>query len=137
MSIYMAIFIDTSAFVARYIAKDQYHKTALSKWNRLSKSKAKFYTSNFILDEMITLLGRWVDEEFSLEKAYTIYNSDFFTILRPEESDEMKALEFYKKFSDKKIGFTDCVSFALMRKYKIENVFTFDRHFSDVGFIQI
>ena len=133
----MAIFIDTSAFLARYIAKDQYHNTALSKWDKLSKSKSKFYTSNFILDEMITLLGRWVSEEFSLEKAYTIYNSDVFTILRPDDSDEMQALEFYKKFSDKKIGFTDCVSFALMKKHKIEKVFTFDRHFTDAGFTKI
>lgn len=133
----MTIFIDTGAFLARYIVRDQHHKTAISTWNKLHKSKQKYFTSNFILDEMISLLGRWVGEEYALEKAYTIYNSDLFTILRPEESDEMYALEFYKKFRDKKIGFTDCVSFALMKRHKIGYVFSFDRHFVDVGFTEI
>lgn len=130
----MAIFIDTGAFLARYIEKDQHHKEALVKWNKLHKSNSKYFTSNFVLDEMITLLGRWAGEEFSLEKAYSIYNSDSFTILRPEESDEMHALEYYKKYRDKKIGFTDCISFALMKKQRIQKVFSFDRHFADAGF---
>jgi predicted nucleic acid-binding protein len=133
----MAIFVDTGAFLARYIVKDQHHKTAISKWNKLHKSNSKYFTSNFVMDEMITLFGRWVSEEFALEKAYSIYNSDLFTILRPEESDEMHALEYYRKFRDKKIGFTDCVSFALMKKHKIQEVFSFDRHFTDVGFTKI
>lgn len=131
----MAIFIDTGAFLARYIVKDQHHKDALLRWKKLQSAKNKCFTSNFVLDEMITLLGRWVNEDFALEKAYLIYSSDAFTILRPEEADEMLALEYYKKFQDKKIGFTDCVSFALMKKHKISNVFSFDRHFSDAGFI--
>lgn len=109
----------------------------MTKWNQLQKTKAKFYTSNFVLDEMITLLGRWVSEDFALEKAYSIYNSEAFIIVRPEEAEEFHALELYKKFSDKKMGFTDCVSFALMKKYKIQNVFSFDRHFTDAGFTRI
>jgi predicted nucleic acid-binding protein len=133
----MTTFIDTGAFLARYIVKDQHHKSALLKWNKLQKANTKLYTTNFILDELITLLGRWVGEEFSLEKAYNIYHSEVFIILRPDESDEMQALEYYKKFKDKKIGFTDCISFTLMKKNKISNVFSFDRHFSDAGFIHI
>jgi uncharacterized protein len=133
----MTIFIDTSAFLARYIVKDQHHEAAISKWNKLQKTEKNYVTSNFILDEMITLLGRWAGEDISLEKAYSIYNSESFVILRPDESDEMEALRLYKKFSDKKIGFTDCISFALMKRHKIQKVFSFDRHFTDAGFIQI
>ena len=133
----MTIFIDTGAYLARFIVKDQHHKLAMTKWNKLQKSKIKYFTSNFVLDEMITLLGRWVSVEFALEKAYSIYSSEAFIVLRPEEEDEFHALKFYKKFSDKKIGFTDCVSFALMKKHKIQRVFSFDRHFVDVGFTKI
>jgi len=133
----MTIFIDTGAFLARYIVKDQHHKSAITKWKKLHKSNSKYVTSNFVLNEMITLLGRWVGEDFALEKAYSIYNSDSFIILRPEESDEMHALDYFKKYSDKKIGFTDCLSFVLMKKHKIHDIFTFDRHFVDVGFTKI
>lgn len=133
-SISMTIFIDTGAFLARYIVRDQHHNSAMLKWAKLQKSNQKLFTSNFILDETITLLGRWVGEAFSFEKAHHIYRSELFTILRPDESDELQALEFYKKFSDKKIGFTDCISFALMKKCKIQRVFSFDRHFKGAGF---
>ncbi len=130
----MTTYIDTGAFLARYLVKDQFHHSAVVKWNKLHKNKTKCVTSNFVLDEMITLLGRWGGESFSLEKACSIYQSESFVILRPDESDEMQALEFYKKFSDKKIGFTDCVSFALMKRNKLEKVFSYDRHFADAGF---
>lgn len=130
----MSIFIDTGAFLARYIVHDQYHKSSIAIWNKIQKSSNKFVTCNFVLDEMITLLGRWVSEDFSLEKAHHIYNSKSILLLRPDESDELHALELYKKFKDKKMSFTDCVSFALMKKHRIEQVFTFDRHFTDVGF---
>lgn len=133
----MTIFIDTGAFFARYLVKDQHHNTSISLWNKIYKEYARCFTSNFVLDEMITLLGRRVNEEFALEKANSIYNSNFFTILRPEETDELAALEFYKKFSDQKISFTDCVSFALMKRHKIESVFSFDRHFTHAGFSKI
>jgi predicted nucleic acid-binding protein len=133
----MSIFIDTGAFLAKFLINDQHHKSAIITWNKLQKVKDRFFTTNFILDEMITLLGRWVSEDFSLEKAYSIYNSRSFVILRPDEFDELKALEYYKKFKDKKIGFTDCISFTLMKKHRIEQVFSFDRHFTDVGFKNI
>jgi len=32
------------------------------------------------------------------------------------------------------VSFTDCVSFSLMRRYKLSRVFTFDRHFAAAGF---
>jgi len=39
-----------------------------------------------------------------------------------------------RKYADKEISFTDCVSFAIMRRVGIRTAFTFDRHFRDAGF---
>jgi predicted nucleic acid-binding protein len=38
------------------------------------------------------------------------------------------------QFADQRIGLTDCVSFAIMRRHKIRTAFTFDRHFRLAGF---
>jgi predicted nucleic acid-binding protein len=39
-----------------------------------------------------------------------------------------------RKFADQGMSFTDCVSFAIMRRRRIRTVFTFDRHFQQAGF---
>jgi predicted nucleic acid-binding protein len=36
------------------------------------------------------------------------------------------AWDIFTKYEDKKLSFTDCTSFALMKKRGIEKVFTFD-----------
>lgn len=128
------IYIDTGAFLARYLTKDQHHNDAVKKWQKLSVEKEKCFTSNFVLDETFTLLGRWADYDFAAKKAHNIYTSNAFTILRPELDDELAALKYFKKYHDHSVSFTDCISFVLAKKNRIKRVFTFDKHFRDTGF---
>lgn len=128
------VFVDTSAFIAKYLSKDQYHQRAVRKWDEIGTTFNKCYTSNFVLDELFTLLGRWSSYDFAAAKAELIYTSDFFTILRPDVSDELAALQLFQKYADKKISFTDCVSFVLMKKNNIDQVFGYDKHFTAAGF---
>ena len=127
------IFIDTGAFVARYIQQDQHHKQAIKMWEKINKLREKCYTSNFVLDETLTLLGRWTSYAFAAQKAHLIYSSTF-TILRPDQNIELKAIELFGKYADQKISFTDCISFILMKEKKIKRAFSFDNHFSIAGF---
>ncbi len=41
----------------------------------------------------------------------------------------------FKKYDDKDLSFTDCTSFALMKRLKVQTAFTFDGHFQQVGFM--
>ena len=128
------IFIDTGAFLARYIERDQHHATAQRAWPELGGSRQKAFTSNFVLDETLTLLARRISYSFAAERAAFIWASDALTILRPEESDELAALDLFRKYADQKVSFTDCISFALMKRHRLRRVFTFDRHFQAAGF---
>jgi len=103
-------------------------------WDDLIQSRERLFTSNFVLDEAFTALARNAGYGFAAGKARRIYASGAFSILRPFEEQELQALAFFEKFADQKVNFTDCVSFALMRSYKIQRVFTFDRHFRFAGF---
>lgn len=128
------IFIDTGAFLGRYLANDQYHRSALSFWEELVSSGENCFTSNFVLDETFTLLGRWAGYDFAVQRAKNIYASPSLTIFRPEHEDEMKAIQLFGKYSDKLVSFTDCISFVLMRREQIKRVFSFDSHFEFAGF---
>ena len=128
------IFVDTGAFVARHLARDQHHQDALEGWKRLAETKPPCYTSNFVLDETFTLLGRRAGYRFAAQRARSIMASPAMRILRPEEDDEFEALRLFEKYSDQRVSFTDCISFVLMRRNRLPRVFSFDHHFAVVGF---
>lgn len=125
----MHIFIDTGAFLSRYLENDQFHSQSVKTWKEFEKTNLTLYTSNFILNEVLTLLARRAGTKFSTQVANTFYDSNLLQILRPEEAEEKLAIKLMDKYADHQIGFTDCLSAVLMRKYGITHVFTFDQHF--------
>ncbi|OGR96627.1 MAG: twitching motility protein PilT [Elusimicrobia bacterium RBG_16_66_12] len=128
------IFIDTGAFLARYVAEDRLHAVAVAGWDRLGQERAAAFTSNLVLSETFTLLARRAGYAFAAERARHILDSGALTILRPGERQDREALMLFEKFADQGVSFTDCVSFALMRHHHIKRAFAFDRHFTLAGF---
>lgn len=128
------IFIDTSAFLARYVRRDQYHRRARKGWTEISRRRGKCFTSNFVLDETFTLLARRTSYPFAVERARNIVASTILEVLRPAAEDELRALELFEKYADQRVSFTDCISFVLMRRARITRAFTFDSHFARAGF---
>ena len=128
------IFIDTGAFLARYLSHDQYHTQATAAWERIGSRRETCFTTNFVLNEVFTLLGRRAGNLFAAERAQNIYASKAIKILRSDHHAELQAIEILQKFADQRVSFTDCVSFAMMRQEKIKRAFSFDRHFHMAGF---
>ncbi len=128
------IFVDTGAFVARYVRRDGHHARARRAWAEIEKVRTACFTSNFVLDETFTLLGWQSSFSFAAERARALLTSKALTILRPDAEDELQAADLFSKFADQEASFTDCTSFALMRRHRLSRVFTFDRHFRDAGF---
>ena len=128
------IFVDTGAFLARSIARDQHHDAARAAWDELPARPWRVHTSNFVLDETFTLLARWAGADFAADRAEILLTSRVLSILRPDGDDELEAVELLRKFGDQRVSYTDAVSFALMRRYGITRAFGFDRHFVYAGF---
>ncbi len=133
MDIY-GYFIDTGAFLARHLSHDQYHQSAVAVWEELGSRKENCFTSNFVIDEMLTLLARRAGYDFAVQRAKNIYASQTLHILRPDKKDELNAVKHFSTYADQNISFTDCISFVLMKREKINRVFSFDRHFAMAGF---
>ncbi|MBI4597748.1 MAG: PIN domain-containing protein [Candidatus Omnitrophica bacterium] len=128
------IYLDTGAFIARYVQRDQYHRQALKVWERLAKGGQRCATSNFVLNEAFTLLARRAGYHFAAQRARAILSSQILTIWRPGEEEEHAAIDVLEKYADQQVSFTDCVSFVLMREHSVEEVFSFDSHFERAGF---
>jgi len=128
------IFVDSGAFLARHVSADSHHESALSCWDRIARDTEPTATSSFVLDEVFTLMGRRAGYSFAAERARNIYASKAIAILRPDREDELNALKLFEKYADQRVSFTDCISFVLMRRNRMTRVFTFDTHFSLLGF---
>ena len=131
------IFIDTGAFVARHLLRDQHHATAVAGWEQLTRRGWRCLTTSFVLDETITLLARRAGGSFAAERARAMLGSERLTVVRPSADVELAALDLLEKFHDKDFSFTDCVSFVMMRKLGIEQVAAFDDDFRREGFTSL
>ena len=98
------IFIDTGAFVARYVARDQHHPVAQNAWSTLGKTSWQCFTSSHVLDETFTLLARRATYSFAAQRARTILTSGNLTILRPKCEDELNAVDLFEKFADRAVS---------------------------------
>ena len=128
------IFIDTGAFLARYIAEDGLHSRALAGWGKLAQERIPAFTSSLVLSETFTLLARRAGYAFAAQRARHILDSGALAGLRPSERHDREALVLFEKYADQGVSFADCASFALMRHHRIKSAFAFDRHFVMAGF---
>ncbi|MDH3212971.1 MAG: PIN domain-containing protein [Myxococcales bacterium] len=126
------IFVDTGAFVARHLERDQYHERALDGWRRARAHR--IVTTSHVLDEALTLLGRRAGNAFAAERGRRILTSHALRLVRPDLEDELSAVTLFESFADQGVSFTDALSFAVMRRLGIARVFGFDRHFALAGF---
>lgn len=130
----MRLFVDTSAWLALTDKNDQYHNRAVSKSLEIKRQKIELITSEYIIDESITLIRYRVSHHAAIIFGDSLLSSRISRIVDVTEEDRLKAWEFFKKYEDKEFSFTDCTSFALMKNLRLQKSFTFDEHFRQMGF---
>ncbi|MDO8586338.1 MAG: PIN domain-containing protein [Armatimonadota bacterium] len=128
----MSAFVDTSAFIALLIAEDEHHRTAGKIWQRLVASDEQLVTSNYTLVETCALLHR----RSGISTVRTFIEDLLPVVLVQWVDVELHTTGVGGMLTSGNRGpsIVDCVSFALMRKLKLRQVFTFDRHFREQGF---
>lgn len=124
----MKVFVDTSAFCALAIPKDKNNSRAKFLHQQIQEKKAILYTSDYVLDEVYTLL-KVRDCHATSVRFMDEINKTHISILRMTDDIEQIAKAIFKKFDDKRLSFTDCTSFAFINHLGINTVFAFDEHF--------
>lgn len=70
----------------------------------------------------------------SVEILERFQNSSSITIIPFNDEDFAQGFELYKLHDDKAWSLTDCISFAVMRRFNILDALTSDMHFEQAGF---
>jgi predicted nucleic acid-binding protein len=126
------VFADTGAFIAYHVERDQYHEVGSEIWEGLRR--VPVVTTNHVFNETLTLLARRIGYATAAAIAEQILGSATIDILYASEEDVRGAIHYFRKFADQRVSFTDCISFAVMKRHRLHTAFTFDRHFLNAGF---
>ncbi|MBI4378631.1 MAG: PIN domain-containing protein [Nitrospinae bacterium] len=124
------LFVDTGAWYAIVDKKDPDHNKAKY---FLKINKIPLITTNFVFDETITLLRCRLGWNVAKDFGHSLKSSKFVSLISIKDEDEERAWEIFLKYKDKDFSYTDCTSFAVMERLKMDTAFTFDSHFQSMG----
>jgi predicted nucleic acid-binding protein len=128
------LFIDTGAFVATELPRDQYYQQSRQAWPQLSGSAIRLYSSDAVFQETMVFLHHRAGPESAISWAEAHLQSKLISWLPVDAQVRRSALPWMKKFADQGVSFVDATSFVLIRRENIRHVFGFDRLFVAAGF---
>lgn len=126
----MQVFIDTSYYIARLVARDQWHEKA----KRAVKPELRLITSSLVINETISLLQARGMYSAALTFLREIRTRPGTHIIYVDAVLQSEAWDLFSRWGSSGANAVDCTSFAIMRSLAIKKAFTFDRHFRHVGF---
>ena len=128
------VFVDTCAFKALMDDRDGFNDDASEIIGNLIDRGDELVTSNYVIDECMTLLRTKCGRKNALKlREFLLDSEPTINIVRVKMSDEAGAWKWFEK-DWSKLSFTDCVTFAQMKRLGINRVFGFDKHFERAGF---
>lgn len=125
------VFVDTSGWYAYTRADEPAHRgvrKALEAW------EGRLVTTDYVFDETVTLARVRLGFAHAARIGETLLDPGVVELIRLLPEDFEDAWELFRKNQDKKWSFTDCSSFAVMRRLRLSAAVATDRHFQQAGF---
>jgi predicted nucleic acid-binding protein len=128
------LFVDTGAWYAFVNRRDPDHLRVVE---ALEAFAGRLLTTNFVFDETVTLCLYRLGHQVAERVGRTLLDPRIVDAVRINPDDERAAWELFLERPDKSYGFTDCTSFALLRRLRLERVAALDDDFRREGFVSI
>ena len=128
------VFVDTAGWVTLADGADPRHADAVAWRDAWLERGGSLVSTDFILDETLTLLRfrlglpaaeAWWDQVENSRRLRWEW-------IDPPRAE--KARRWMFRWHDKEFSFTDCTSFVVMKERRLRTALTTDRHFVQAGF---
>ncbi len=128
------VFVDTSAIIALLNATDEYHTKASRLNNELLENQVRFITTSAVMNEILDGFSK-----LHLRRSGIVYfdafnQSQHAGMIHVSKPIFGAGIDLFRKRPDKEWSLTDCISFIVMKRYRIRDDFTIDHHFEQAGF---
>jgi predicted nucleic acid-binding protein len=131
------VLIDTWGWLALGQRLDSHHRKINALYKELRSGGARIYTTDYVLDEVMTLLFRRESFEEAvrfMEGIFRAVEAGQLIVERITSDRFTSAWRLRKRLQDKpKVSFTDLTSMIVMKEREIKDVLTEDEHFIQVG----
>jgi uncharacterized protein len=129
------LFLDTAGWLAALSPRERHHDAAREAYVDAVRRGALLVTTMLVVSEMHALILRWRGISAAAYFLETVVESGSHHIVPVDEEVVQAALtRWIRRFQDKAFSLTDAVSFEIMRRERIGQALTLDRHFHDAGF---
>jgi predicted nucleic acid-binding protein len=129
-----ALFADTFYWIALADSTDTAHERALAL--TAERATSQIVTTDEVLTEYLTFFST-APEPFRRRAAEGVEGLLASSAVRviPQSRESFRAgLDLYRARPDKRYSLVDCISMQTMRKERLAEVLTNDRHFEQEGF---
>ena len=134
MNNWPAIFVDTGPWVAWMDMRDQWREDVLSGMATLKAQRRSLVTTNWVLAEAYTSLVDRIARVAIARLRTMIEESALIQVVWVDRLIEELAWQKFLLYDDKNVSMVDCTSFVVMEQLGLRTAFTFDHHFTQVGF---
>ena len=130
----MGVFLDTGYILALKNSSDVNHPAAMATYSNLkSRIHGDVYTSDYILDEVVTLaLARACRLEITQDIEAFIRRTRWINFIKVADADIDTAWKLFVRYYSKGLSFTDCMIVAQAESRNVIKVCTFDSHFNGI-----
>lgn len=124
-------FVDTSGW---YLHADGHEPGHAAARDALRHWEGRLVTTDYVFDETLALTRKRLGAAAAVRVGTALRSPEIVELVRllPEDFDD--AWELFKKCADKAWSFTDCTSFSVMKRLRLQTAVTTDRHFRQAGF---
>ena len=132
----MKVFVDSSAWISIEVANDINHKASILNIQKLKRERVLFFTNEYVLAETYTRLI--YDINLAAAKKFhdnikLALKEEGLTILEVDYQIREVVWAELTRYADHKLSFTDATIVVNFKHYKLDEIFTFDKHFKDIN----
>ena len=135
MSALRAVFVDTGAWVALRYGRDQHHSRARVLLRKLTADEIGLVTTEWVLAESATLLKARGAVDHAVALGEALQAGRLGHLVESTGERRRRAWELFVRYRERRVGWVDCASFAVMEELGLREFFGFDEDFVRAGFI--
>lgn len=130
-------FLDAGYVIALEAADDQNHQAASEHWQNFLKTPGLLVATSYVFDEIVTFFNNRNRHEKAVEVGNNLLQSETIRLIQVDEELFNEGWRYFQTHSDKRYSLTDCISFVVMKRRKVAEALSFDKHFVQAGFEKI